>query len=229
MGIKDVLKKHKDSIKEYAVEFTVSALISLVKKLLNRRKDRKEILKPLLETPNNELESTETPDDAPEATPHEESPRNVVWVQSPHYSARPAGKAITAIILHHTGAMTAKSTLSWFQAPESKVSAHYVIDRNGDLYQMVKEENKSWHSGKSELHGQSDVNSFSIGIELVGDGKAEFPKAQYEALAWLVKTLKKKYNVEDSSIVGHKDIAPGRKVDPEPFNWDLFWSLVRTQ
>ena len=211
MGWKDTLNKNKDNIKQYAVEFGVSVLFGLVKRLYRSKQEDKTA--PQKEAP------------APTPPPIEEKAPEMTFLQSPNCSGR-GGNPIQAIILHHTGAMTTESTVTWFQSPKSGVSAHYVIGRDGKIVQMVKDEEKSWHAGDSVLHDRKDVNRFSIGIELVGDGKAAFPQEQYEALAWVVRMLKTKYKIEDKWIVGHKDIAPGRKVDPEPFDWDLFWSLV---
>lgn len=159
-----------------------------------------------------------------------ETPRNITWVPSPNFSSR-NGHAIRAIIMHHTASSDLKSAMSWLIAPESKVSAHYLIDTNGEIYQLVKEADKAWHAGNetnSVLHGIYGVNEFSIGIELVGDGVHEFPRAQYDAAAWVVKMLKTKYNIDDGWVVGHKDVAlpPGRKTDPSPFNWPLFKILI---
>lgn len=156
------------------------------------------------------------------------NPRPVTWIASPNFSSR-GTDTIKAVIIHDTESSNLESAVSWFQSKDSQVSAHYVIDKNGDIYQMVKEADKAWHCGESILHGKTNVNTFSIGIELVGDGKTEFPREQYDALAWVVQMLKTKYNIDDSYIVGHKDIATpaGRKTDPQPFNWDLFWVLVR--
>lgn len=203
-----------DSIKSKIVSTILGAAAGLIKSLLETHQKALDVVQPTqtVSTINVPIKN----------------PRNVTWVQSPNFSSR-NGDSIKAIILHHTDSTTAKSSISWFQSKDSQVSAHYVIDKNGDIYQMVKEADKAWHCGDSILHGKTNVNTFSIGIELVGDGIAEFPREQYNALAWVVQMLKTKYNIADDWIVGHKDIAtpPGRKVDPQPFNWDMFWVLVR--
>jgi N-acetylmuramoyl-L-alanine amidase len=138
-----------------------------------------------------------------------EQSKEIKWEPSPNFSSR-NGNQIKAIILHHTGKGGLKAAVSWFKTTESKVSAHYVIDVTGEIYQMVKDEDKAWHAGDSELYGIKTVNSISIGIELVNTG------------------LEQKYNIEDKYIVGHKDICipPGRKNDPHDFDWVRFFKLV---
>jgi N-acetyl-anhydromuramyl-L-alanine amidase AmpD len=210
----EIISNNKDTIKKAVVNVVLGAVAKLVKSLLEKHQTVLDMVQP-----TQEVSVIHVP---------VANPRQVTFIQSPNFSSRNED-TIKAVVLHHTGAMTAKSTLSWFQSKESGVSAHYVIDRNGDIYQMVKEADKAWHCGDSVLHGKTNVNTFSIGIELVGDGVEEFPREQYDALAWVIKMMKLKYNIEDNCIVGHKDIAvpAGRKIDPQPFNWNLFWVLVR--
>ena len=117
-------------------------------------------------------------------------------------------------------------TLTWFQNKKSKVSAHYVVAKNGDIYQMVKDADKAWHSGKSELAGKKNVNKFSIGIEIVGTGDDGYTDEQYKSVIYLCKKLMKKYDISKDRIVGHKDIAPGRKIDPKDFDWNRLFEAL---
>lgn len=154
-------------------------------------------------------------------------PLKITWIPSPHFSAR-KNNEIDAIIIHHTGD-SIKSALSWMQMKESKVSYHYLIAKNGDIYQMVKEANKAWHAGVSTLETRTNVNTFSIGVAFEGKGEKPEPytKEQYEAGAKLCKLLKKKYEkITNGRIVGHKHIAPERKHDPANFDWARFYGLV---
>ena len=171
----------------------------------------------------------------PQATPEApkvevpvEVPLEIKWDPSPNFSIRHTGKNITAVILHHT-AGSLEGTVSWFKSKDSQVSAHYVIAKDGTIYQMVEEKYRAWHAGGlgAQLEGETDVNSISIGIEMVGDGKAPFTDAQYVMTARLVKELKKKYNIVDSRIVGHKDLTP-LKVDPCPWEKERFFNLVNS-
>ncbi len=108
--------------------------------------------------------------------------------------------------------------------PKFKVSCHYLINRNGKIFQMVKEKNIAWHAGKSKWKKFNKINENSIGIELVNKGHQfgyqNFSKFQIKSLIWLCKNLKKKYYIKRENFLGHSDIAPLRKIDPgEKFPW----------
>ncbi|RJS23142.1 N-acetylmuramoyl-L-alanine amidase [Corallococcus sp. H22C18031201] len=153
----------------------------------------------------------------------------VISAPSPNYDER-NGTAIDAIILHHTASNDGKADLSWLRNPQSKVSANYMIDRDGKVYQLVSDEKRAWHAGVSELRGvPTDMNARSIGIEIVNDGsgKTAFTEAQYKSITQLVGYLKQEYKVPMENILGHKDVAvpKGRKDDPAS-NFD--WKRVRS-
>ncbi len=98
------------------------------------------------------------------------------------------------------------------------VSAHYLIDRNGAIYRLVSDQNIAYHAGVSKMpDGRKNINDFSIGIEIMNKENAEYTGAQYEAVNNLIAYLKTKYHIK--SVVGHADIAPGRKTDPWNFDW----------
>ncbi|MCY1036999.1 N-acetylmuramoyl-L-alanine amidase [Corallococcus sp. BB11-1] len=149
----------------------------------------------------------------------------VINTPSPNSDSR-NGTDIDAIILHHTGTNNGKGDLAWMRNPQSKVSANYMLDTDGKIYQLVGDEKRSWHAGKSALHGvPTDMNARSIGIEIVNDGsgKTAFTEAQYKSLTQLVGYLKQEYKVPAGNILGHKDIAvpKGRKDDPAAnFDWN---------
>lgn len=148
------------------------------------------------------------------------------WVNSPNQSARRSDK-VNIILIHHTASVGLDGTISWFKDPSSKVSAHYVIGKDGYLVMMVPEERRAWHGGKGQLHGKKcDINSVSIGIELVnkGNNTDPFPAAQMATLAKLTKYLVDKYEVHPDNVLGHRHTAPGRKTDPaDNFDWaELF-------
>lgn len=171
------------------------------------------------------------------------------WFESPFYESRKSNP-IDMIILHHIGSVNNKlysvsGTLSWFTDEsvhinnstgliENKVSAHYVIPREvhegNDLYYLVKDENIAYHAGISQWTVKEKLrkylNKYSIGIELQGDGNlVEYTDYQYEVLIWLVKDLMNSYNIPESNILGHEDVAPDRKVDPGKF---FDWKRLRT-
>jgi N-acetylmuramoyl-L-alanine amidase len=97
------------------------------------------------------------------------------------------------------------------------VSAHYLVDREGAIYQLVDERKRAWHAGVSRWGADTDVNSSSIGIELDNDGEEPFPDVQVAALLALLGDLKERYHIPTANFVGHGDVAPGRKVDPSRF------------
>jgi N-acetylmuramoyl-L-alanine amidase len=154
--------------------------------------------------------------------------------QSPNYNSR-GGTDIDTIILHHTASNNVQGTISHFKNPKAQASAHYVIDKDGTIYQMVGDEKRAWHAGTSWMPGEArlagkSVNSRSIGIEIVNDGsgKTPFTAAQYEACGKLCAYLAETYDVPKQNILGHKDVAPGRKIDPaNNFSWNTFFQEMR--
>ena len=135
-----------------------------------------------------------------------------------NYEQRPPDTDIDCVVLHATaGSLTA--TLGWFANPQSGVSAHYVVAKNGYIYQMVEEEDLAHHAGASSFQGREGFNDFSIGIELVNqnDGVDPYPADQFEATVELVRYLVDKYNIEREWIVTHADISTVGKTDPRGF------------
>lgn len=129
------------------------------------------------------------------------------------------------IVLHYTGMPDCEGALARLCSPEAKVSAHYCIDEDGTTYALVDEERRAWHAGKSYWRGTRDINSASIGIEIVNPGHEfgyrPFPDEQIAALIPLVARIKERHGVGRGNVVAHSDIAPTRKEDPgELFPWD---------
>lgn len=114
----------------------------------------------------------------------------------------------------------------WDLLAEHGLSAHYLIGRNGIIWQLVPEHRRAYHAGKSERQGRKRCNEFSLGIELVGDGETLFTEAQYASLGYLLAKRLCDHGLTVDDIAGHSDIAPGRKVDPGP-HFD--WQRVRNQ
>jgi N-acetylmuramoyl-L-alanine amidase len=143
---------------------------------------------------------------------------------SPNFDDR-KGMDIDTIIIHHTASNNGAADLAHLRDPKAEVSAHYMLDRDGKIYQLVGDQKRAWHAGKAELHGvPTDVNGRSIGIEIVNDGsgKTPFTEAQYKSLTQLVGYLKQEYKVPMNNVLGHKDVAvpKGRKSDPASnFDW----------
>jgi len=139
-----------------------------------------------------------------------------LWIASPNYSERRPN----FVILHHTTNDTATAALRTLTDPAREVSAHYLIARDGTLYQLVDERYRAWHAGQSYWGGSTDLNSSSIGIELDNNGDEPFPQAQIDALLTLLTDLKQRHGIPAANVLGHADIAPGRKVDPSAhFPW----------
>ena len=129
---------------------------------------------------------------------------------SPNFDARTT--PITMIVLHYTGMPDAAGAIERLTDPAAKVSSHYLIAEDGQVLRLVGEENRAWHAGKSHWRQIDDVNSASIGIELVNPGHEfgyrPFPDAQIDALIPLMADLQTRYGITRGNIVGHSDIAP---------------------
>lgn len=126
------------------------------------------------------------------------------------------------VILHHTAQNSTDQTIKTFTLKSTQTSAHYVIGRDGKLVQMVNDYLRANHAGVAKWGNETDLNSSSIGIELDNDGiKDPFTEAQLNTLITLLTQLKKKYNIPTANFIGHSDIAPKRKPDPNNFPWKL--------
>ncbi|HSP40047.1 MAG TPA: N-acetylmuramoyl-L-alanine amidase [Gillisia sp.] len=126
------------------------------------------------------------------------------------------------VIIHHTAQDSVEQTLTTFTLPRTQVSSHYVISRDGKVFQMLNDYYRAWHGGAGKWGNTSDLNSSSIGIELDNNGFEEFSPAMINSLIELLKVLKERHKIPDANFIGHSDIAPSRKVDPNPtFPWQL--------
>ena len=135
-----------------------------------------------------------------------------------------SNKSITVIVLHYTGMQSERESLKKLTHPKSKVSCHYLINRKGKVFSLVKDNHIAWHAGKSMWKKYRNLNKNSIGVELVNKGHKygyqKFTKVQINRLVILCRNLKKKYRIKNQFILGHSDIAPLRKIDPgEKFPW----------
>lgn len=143
---------------------------------------------------------------------------------SANYGRRRNGLRPTILLLHYTGMASCAKAIDWLSRPESGVSSHYVVDMDGTVTQLVSEEMRAWHAGKSCWRGETDVNSASIGIEIHNPGHGEdycdFPDAQMQAVADLSRDIVVRWTIAPEGVLGHSDVAPGRKIDPgERFDW----------
>ena len=133
---------------------------------------------------------------------------------------------ISMVVVHYTGMQSGAEALERLCNAHAGVSAHYLIEEDGTVHRLVREDRRAWHAGKSFWRGITDINSASIGIELVNPGHEfgyqPFPDAQMEALLPLLADMVQRHDIPRANVVGHSDIAPTRKEDPgELFDWDL--------
>jgi N-acetylmuramoyl-L-alanine amidase len=136
---------------------------------------------------------------------------------SPNHDSR-GGAAIDMLLLHYTGMASAEAALARLCDPAAKVSSHYTIDEDGTVYAHVPESERAWHAGVSFWAGQRDINSCSIGVELVNPGHdlgyRPFPPDQIAALKTLCRDILSRHAIPAGRVLGHSDVAPARKTDP---------------
>ena len=165
------------------------------------------------------------------------------FIGSPNCDERPAGCAIELIVIHSislppgefggagiielfTNRLNPVAHPYYATTADLKVSAHFLIRRDGELVQFVPCAKRAWHAGESSWRGRGRCNDFSIGVELEGDERVPFTDAQYERLAALTRALEARYPIAD--IAGHSDVAPGRKSDPGPqFDWARYRAMLK--
>jgi N-acetylmuramoyl-L-alanine amidase len=155
---------------------------------------------------------------APETPPLVEMP-------SPNQGARADGLTPSILLLHYTGMPTAAAALERLCDPKAKVSSHYVVDEDGTVYRLVDEERRAHHAGVSFWAGITDINSASVGVEIVNPGHEHgyrpFPDAQIAAVIALGRAVVDRWAIPPHRVLAHSDVAPERKQDPgELFPWD---------
>jgi N-acetyl-anhydromuramoyl-L-alanine amidase len=168
--------------------------------------------------------------------------REALQVPSPNWDLRPAGETLTLLVVHNISLPPGEfggdaivrlftNTLDCGAHPYYetlrgvRVSAHFLVRRGGELLQFVPCACRAWHAGASAWKGRERCNDFSIGVELEGADDVPYTDSQYRRLAELTAALKRLYPIAD--IVGHADIAPGRKTDPGPaFDWARYRELL---
>ena len=161
--------------------------------------------------------------------------------KSPNFDQRPKNSEIKLIVIHNISLppenFSPKNVKKFFkneldfeshdffhEIKDLKVSSHFVIDRKGKIYQFVSVYDRAWHAGVSSFKNQENCNDFSLGIELIGSDNTPFEDNQYDALNKLIETLCSSFpKIKKENIVGHSEIAPGRKTDPGPF---FDWSKI---
>lgn len=156
-------------------------------------------------------------------------PAGIIKLPSPNWNDRPChggqgGPLVDTVILHYTGMQTGAEALERLCSGDSGVSAHYLIEENGDIFELVAPEKRAWHAGVSSWQGRENINDTSIGIEIVNPGHEfgyrDFPDRQINRLIDLLGFLKEGFSIPVARFLGHSDVAPARKQDPgERFPW----------
>jgi N-acetylmuramoyl-L-alanine amidase len=146
-------------------------------------------------------------------------------LSSPNHDARPPGVRPSLLVLHYTGMQSAAAAIARLCDPVAAVGAHYVIDEGGLISQLVADERRAWHAGLGGWRDITDINSHSIGIELVNPGHEwgyrPFPEEQIRSLVELASTIRDRHRLSAAAVIGHSDTAPARKTDPgELFPWE---------
>ncbi|HSN17642.1 MAG TPA: 1,6-anhydro-N-acetylmuramyl-L-alanine amidase AmpD [Gammaproteobacteria bacterium] len=170
------------------------------------------------------------------------------FLASPHQDERPSGTEVDLLVIHgislppgefggpwierlFMGTLPADAHPYFKDIAGLRVAAHLLIRRDGTLVQFVPFHKRAWHAGKSAFQGRETCNDFSIGIEIEGDDATPYESAQYQALASVTSALLRAYpGITTARIVGHSDIAPGRKTDPGPaFDWARYRDILASQ
>jgi N-acetylmuramoyl-L-alanine amidase len=162
-----------------------------------------------------------------------ESPVADEFIPSPNHNERRGFSRPDCVILHYTGMPTGAEALAWLCNRASEVSSHYFVWEDGRVVQLVPEDRRAWHAGRSFWKGESDLNSASIGVEIVNPGHASgpgdsdpppFPLKQIEGVVALLRDIGARHNIAPERVLAHSDIAPARKIDPgEKFPWETLW------
>ena len=138
---------------------------------------------------------------------------------SPNHGDR-RGQRPELVVIHYTGMADGASARARLCDPGAEVSAHWLIHEDGRSEALVPEDRRAWHAGAGSWQGRDDVNSRSIGIELVNPGDCPFPEPQMAALEALLGQIMARWDISPAAVIGHSDMAPGRKIDPGPrFDW----------
>ncbi len=143
---------------------------------------------------------------------------------SPNVGERRGGSRPDILLLHYTGMGSGQAAEDRLCNPSAEVSCHYIVHEDGGVVQMVRESDRAWHAGKSSWMGVIDINSKSIGIEIVNPGHMlgyrPFPRRQIASVIGLCRGIVARHGIRPEMVLGHSDVAPGRKIDPgELFPW----------
>jgi len=155
---------------------------------------------------------------------------NIRQHPSPNFDERGDGVRVDMLVFHYTGMESGEAALARLCDETAEVSAHYLIDEDGSICQMVEERHRAWHAGVAYWRGETKINACSVGIELVNPGHEfgyrAFTNAQMDAAIILAKEILSRHPIPARNVVGHSDVAPTRKTDPgEFFDWQRLANL----
>jgi len=143
-----------------------------------------------------------------------------IWHPSPNFGPRRDAALPDIVVLHYTAMTRAEAARDWLCTPEAQVSAHYVIAEDGRCWHLVQEDQRAWHAGAGQWGGCDDVNSRSVGIELCNTGHQPFSEPLMASLEELLRGVLRRWAIPPWRVIGHSDMALGRKIDPGPrFDW----------
>lgn len=150
----------------------------------------------------------------------------MIRAPSPNFGPRKGGLKPTLIVLHYTAMHSAQAARARLCDPAAEVSAHYLIGADGTCWRLVDEAQRAWHAGVGSWHAMDDINSRSIGIELDNEGTGPFAEPLMQALEALLPQIMARWVIRPEGVIGHSDMAPGRKWDPGPlFDWPRLEAL----
>lgn len=155
-------------------------------------------------------------------------PPDLIEILSPNHNGR-KGAGISAIVLHHTASPAdAQAIARWFQRRQARVSSHYVVDRDGTIVRCVPDHRRAWHAGPSVFRGRTNVNDFSLGIEICnkGDGIEPYPPEQVQAVTRLVAWLAQRHGIPLSRVTRHRDVIRPAGIKNDPSDNFPFFGVV---
>jgi AmpD protein len=170
---------------------------------------------------------------------------DALWVPSPNFGPRPPEAVVSLLVIHNislppgqfgtgcvprffTNQLAADEHPYFAGIADLKVSSHFLIERDGTLYQFVNGNDRAWHAGASCYKGRPDCNDYSVGIELEGCDDTPYSDMQYQVLAQVTMALRRYYPMIGNRIAGHNEIAPGRKTDPgAAFDWPRYLNSLK--
>ena len=149
----------------------------------------------------------------------------IIKNQSPNFENRPPGVSVNLLLFHYTGMKSASEAIARLCNPNSKVSAHYLIDEGGNIFSLVEENKRAWHAGVASWNDDVDINNISVGVEIANPGHefgySRYPERQMVAVETLSIDIIKRHSIRAARVLAHSDVSPSRKCDPgELFDWE---------